>query len=412
MRHPEPPMLLPNPNSILTIVLATGDGKSLLPLTARRTVAAIPFAGSYRVIDFALSNCLHSGLRRILVFSQFNSLSLHNHIRDAWSLFNADLGEFVTPVSPPIGDDMVRYQGYADALRQNAYLLERTDAEHIVVVSGEQIYRMDYAAVVAFHLKHQSTVTVGTLARNQINGMALDAVLRLRGHKVVSIEAPLGGDDASGGHAPMGVFVFEKGALLQLLKSVEREGVNGKSIVEVIREHWLDGERVNAYRFGGADGRVSQDRYWRALASVDDYFDANMDLLELEPSLDIYQLDWPIRTHQLQRPPARTVAGRSCNEGICVNSIVAGGTVIAGGGVSRSVLGDRVYIDDGATVEDAILSSGVRVGEGASLRRCIIDRNVAVPADEHIGVDLETDRQRFSVTENGVVVIPSDAQFH
>ena len=147
------------------------------------------------------------------------------------------------------------------------------------------------------------------------------------------------------------------------------------------------------------------------LASVDDYYDANMDLLKLEPPLDIYQSDWPIRTHQTQRPPARTVAGRSCNEGICVNSIVGGGTVIAGGGVSRSVLGDRVYIDDGATVEDAILSPGVSVGEGTQLQRCIIDRNVAIPANEQIGLDLEADSKRFTVTPNGVVVIPSDVDF-
>ena len=141
------------------------------------------------------------------------------------------------------------------------------------------------------------------------------------------------------------------------------------------------------------------------------YYDANMDLLQLEPPLDLYQADWPIRTHQLQRPPARTVAGRSCTEGICVNSIVAGGTVIAGGGVSRSVLGNRVYIDDGATVEDAILSSGVVIGEGAQLQRCMIDRNVIIPRNEQIGVDLEADRERFTVTPKGVVVIPSDAIF-
>jgi glucose-1-phosphate adenylyltransferase len=172
----------------------------------------------------------------------------------------------------------------------------------------------------------------------------------------------------------------------------------------------LGQEKINAYRFGGADGRVSQDKYWRMLANVDDYYDANMDLLKFEPPLDIYQVDWPIRTHQMQRPPARTVAGRSCNEGICVNSIVAGGTVIAGGGVSRSILGNRVYIDDGATVEDSILSSGVTVGEGAQLQRCIIDRNVVIPAGEQIGVDLEADAKRFTVTPNEVVVVPSEVE--
>ncbi len=409
MRDRYSSMLISNLNSILTVVLATGDGKLLMPLTSRRTVAAIPFAGSYRVIDFALSNCLHSGLRRIMVFSQFNALSLHNHLRDGWSLFNADLGEFVMPVTPPITDSMTTYSGYADALVQNAYLLERTEAEHIIVVSGEQIYRMDYAAVLAFHMKHDATVTVGTVEQARMNGAQLSASLKLRGHKVVGIESFAAGAHGGAGYGPMEVFVFNKTALLDLLNLARRPGVNGRTIIDIIRDHWLGQEKICAYRFGGADGRVSQDKYWRMLANVDDYYDANMDLLKLEPPLDIYQVDWPIRTHQMQRPPARTVAGRSCNEGICVNSIIAGGTVIAGGGVSRSILGNRVYIDDGATVEDSILSSGVNVGEGAQLQRCIIDRNVIIPANEQIGIDLEADAERFTVTPNGVVVVPSDA---
>ncbi len=404
-------MLLSNPQSILTVVLATGDGKRLMPLTSHRTVAAIPFAGSYRVIDFALSNCLHSNLRRIMVFSQFNALSLHNHIRDGWSIFNADLGEFVMPVTPPITDEMTTYSGYADALIKNAYLLERTDAEHIIVVSGEQIYRMDYAAILAFHLKQDSAITVAAVERAISNGGQLSATLKLRGHKLIEILPGAVGEEGASGYGPMEVFVFKKSVLLELLELARAPGVNGRTIIDIIRDHWMGRERINAYRFGGVGGRVSQDKYWRTLASVDDYYDANMDLLKLEPPLDIYQADWPIRTHQLQRPPARTVAGRSCTEGICVNSIVAGGTVIAGGGVSRSVLGNRVYIDDGATVEDAILSSGVVIGEGAQLQRCMIDRNVIIPRNEQVGVDLEADRARFTVTPNGVVVIPSDAEF-
>jgi glucose-1-phosphate adenylyltransferase len=404
-------MLLSNQNSVLTVVLATGDGKALMPLTQRRTVAAIPFAGGYRVIDFALSNCLHSGLRRVMVFSQFNALSLHNHIRDGWSIFNADLGEYVMPVTPPIEDEMTTYSGYADALVKNAYLLERTPCDHVIVVSGEQIYRMDYAAILAFHLKNASTVTIGVLDSARMNGAKLSASVKLRGNQVVEIVPFSGSTDASSGYGPMEVYVFKKPALIELLEQGRRPGVNGRAIIDVIKEHWLGSEKVSAYRFGGADGRVSQDKYWRMLASVDDYYDANMDLLEFEPPLDIYQSDWPIRTHQTQRPPARTVAGRSCTEGILLNSIIAGGSVIAGGGVSRCILGNRVYIDDGATVEDAIISAGVRVGEGTQLRRCVVDRNVEIPANEQIGVDPKADAERFTVTPNGVVVVPSDAVF-
>lgn len=403
-------MLLSNQNSVLTVVLATGDGKALMPLTQRRTVAAIPFAGGYRVIDFALSNCLHSGLRRVMVFSQFNALSLHNHIRDGWSLFNADLGEYVMPVTPPIEDELTTYSGYADALIKNAYLLDRTPCDHVIVVSGEQIYRMDYGAILAFHLKNACAVTVGALDTARMNGAQLSASLKLRGNQVVDI-APFNKGKDGGGYGPMEVFVFKKSALMDLLEQGRRPGVNGRAIIDAIKEQWLGKEKVSAYRFGGADGRVSQDKYWRMLASVDDYFDANMDLLKFEPPLDIYQPDWPIRTHQTQRPPARMVAGRSCTEGILLNSIIAGGSVIAGGGVSHCVLGNRVYVDDGATVEDAIISAGVRVGEGTQLRRCVVDRNVEIPANEQIGIDPKTDAERFTVTPNGVVVIPSDAEF-
>ncbi|MFT4580338.1 MAG: glucose-1-phosphate adenylyltransferase [Gammaproteobacteria bacterium] len=412
MRDAAIPMLLSNQNSVLTVVLATGDGKPLMPLTQRRTVAAIPYAGAYRVIDFALSNCLYSGLRRVMVFSQFNALSLHNHIRDGWSLFNADLNEYVMPVTPPIENEMTTYSGYADALVKNAYLLERTSADHVIVVSGEQIYRMDYAAVLAFHLKHDSTVTVGTLDTACTNRAELSAVLKLRGHKVVGIEPFVADQDGDSSHGPMEVFVFKKAALMRLLEQARRPEVNGRAIIDLIKDHWLDSEKINAYRFGGADGRVTQDKYWRMLGSVDDYYDVNMDLLKYEPPLDIYQADWAIRTHQTQGPPARTVSGPSGTEGICVNSIIANGTVIAGGGVSRSILGNRVYIDDGATVEDSILSAGVQVGAGTQLRRCVIDRNVVIPANEEIGLDRKLDAQRFTVTPNGVVVIPSDATFN
>ena len=263
-------MLLSNPNSILAVVLATGDGKRLMPLTSHRTVAAIPFAGSYRVIDFALSNCLHSSLRRVMVFSQFNALSLHNHIRDGWSIFNADLGEFVMPVTPPITDEMTTYSGYADALIKNAYLLERTEAEHIIVVSGEQIYRMDYAAILAFHLKQDSAITVAAVERAIGNGVPLSATLKLRGHKLVEILPFTVSDEGSRGYGPMEVFVFKKAVLLELLELARAPGVNGRTIIDIIRDHWMGRERINAYRFGGVDGRVSQDKYWRALASVDD----------------------------------------------------------------------------------------------------------------------------------------------
>mgnify|MGYP006282755541 FL=1 len=408
-------MLLNNLNETLVVVLAIGDGRALMPLTARRSSAALSYAGNYRVIDFALTNCMHSGLRRITVFTQFNSLSLQNHLRDGWSIFNTDLGEFVTAVSPPINESLSMYTGQANALYQNLYFLDGATEDTVMVVSGEQIYRMDYAAILQFHAERGAEVTIATIDSDTADGVGFSSHLVVEGEQVVDIKPfetpqPLAADGDLVG--PMEVFVFSRRALLDLLAAAGSEGTRSLRIIDLIRERMLGKARLAAYHFGGKYGRVTQDRYWRTLRNLDDYYDANMDLLKLEPPLDIYQADWPIRTYQMQRPPARTVPGRSCNEGICVNSIVAGGTVIAGGGVSRSVLGNRVYILDGATVEDSILFTDATVGEGARVRRAIVDRGVSIPADEEIGLDPARDAERFHVTPAGVVVIPSDFRFN
>lgn len=407
-------MLFNTLNETLCIVLATGDGKALMPLTARRTAAALFYAGNYRVIDFALTNCMHSGLRRITVFTQFNSLSLQNHLRDGWSIFNTDLGEFVTAVSPPINEHLTVYTGQANALHENLYFLDGATEEYVMVISGEQIYRMDYAAVLQFHMEHEADVTIATIDHETTGDACFGAHIRLDGDNVAAIvpqspAAPLSpGDEVL---APMEVYAFRREVLVEVLQEAGREGTERLDIIDLLRERLLGRRRLLGYRFGGKYGRVSQDRYWRPLDGLDHYYETNMDLLKLEPPLDIYQVDWPIRTYQMQQPPARTVPGRSDNEGICVNSIVSGGTIIAGGGVSRSVLGNRVHIQDGATVEDSILFQGVVVGEGARVRRTICDRGVRIPPYEEIGLDRKRDAERFHVTAAGVVVIPSNYRF-
>ncbi|MGD9602344.1 MAG: sugar phosphate nucleotidyltransferase [Gammaproteobacteria bacterium] len=402
-----------SPNTVV-FVLAIGDGRTLMPLTARRTMAALPYAGNYRVIDFALTNCMHSGLRRIYVFTQFNSLSLQNHLRDGWSIFNTDLGEFVNAVSPPITEELSIYSGQADALYKSLYLLDGAEEDTVLIVSGEQIYRMDYAAMLDAHRARGADVTIATIDPRTALGSPFPAWLPVADGEVreITLLGPRGPlPDGPEVYGPMGVYAFRRDRLIECLGGLDDNGSRRLDIIELIQRHLLGNARIFGYQFGGEYGRVSQDRYWRSLQSLDDYYDANMDLLKLEPPLDIYQADWPIRTYQHQRPPARTVPGRSCTEGICVNSIVSGGTVIAGGGVSRSVLGNRVFIDDSAMVEDSILFLGVNVGEGAQVRRAICDRNVQIPPNEKIGIDPERDAQRFPVTPGGVVVIPSNYRF-
>ncbi len=399
-------------NDTLAMVTAIGDGKSLEPLTARRATAAMPFGGSYRIIDFALTNCLHSGQRRILVLTQYNALSLQTHIRDGWSIYNSDLGEFITPITPPIREGVSTYAGLSDALLKNLYLIDGASEENILLVSGEQIYRMDYSAVLAHHAKHDADVTMAGVPAANANGARFSVALEVDGVDVTALHCNAKISDAPDNLLwPIQVCVIKRKKLVELLSTLNAADRTDISLTELIGAHLDLFKRVLAYRFGETAGRVTQDRYWRTLDDLDAYYDANMDLLELEPPLDLYQTDWPIRTYQTQRPPARTVPGRSSNEGICVNSIVSGGTVIAGGGVSHSVLGNRVFIDDGATVEDSILYSDVQVGEGTQLRRCICDRHVHIPPGEKIGIDVAADAMRFPVTEDGVIVVPSDFRF-
>jgi len=395
-------------SNTLTVVLATSDGRSLSPLSSRRTVAAINFGGSYRIVDFVLANCLNSRLRRIYVMAQYNSFSLQNHLRDGWSIFKSDLGEFISPVTPPIRDRAIAYSGSAHVLYHNLYLLTGDPAEHVLVTSGEHVYRMDYAAMLEAHF---SSGADATLAGFRLDGdIGNHAEFRLKVAPSGEVEAVnrYGEVDGEGYWSSMGVVAIRRRVLVELLETAGEAGTRDLHVEDLVRSWMLGRMNVRGYEFGGPTGRVSQDRYWRQLTTLDDYFHANMDLLKLEPPLDLYQTDWPIRTHQRQQPPARTVPGRSCTEGICVNSIIANGTVISGGGVNHSVLSDGCRIDDGATVEDAILFSGVTISEGARVHRAIVDRDVVVPPNTEIGFDDARDRARFQVTPDGVVVIPAD----
>lgn len=396
-------------SSLLTVVLATGDGKPLRPLAKRRTVAAINFGGSYRIIDFALANCLNSRLRRVYVMTQYNSFSLQNHLRDGWSIYKSDLGEFISPVTPPIRDRAISYSGAAHVLFHNLYLLQRDTSEHVLVCSGEHVYRMDYAALVEQHLATRADATLaGFRADGQIgNATEFRMQVDLDGCVTALTRTGESNGEMVDDWSSMGIMVVRRALLIELLEKAGETGSRDMQLEHLVTSWMLGRHRVLGYEFGGPTGRVSQDRYWRRMTTLDDYFEANMDLLQLEPPMDLYQKDWPIRTYHHQQPPARTVPGASSNEGICVNSIIASGTVIAGGGVNHSVLADGCLIDDAATVEDSILFPGVRVGPGARVQRAIIDRDVRVPAGFEIGFDPAADSERFAVTPGGVVVVPS-----
>jgi glucose-1-phosphate adenylyltransferase len=409
------------PTETLILVLAIDRGAGPAPLTEHRTKAAVPFGGKFRVIDFTLANCLHSGLRQVLVLTQYKSHSLHKHLRDGWSIFNPELREFITPVPPQMRESQEWYAGPFDAIRQNRYLIERSRARQILVLDGGAVYRMDYAELVRAHAESKAEITVAVRAVKGRGSGTQARVELTAGERVAGFSRPAPEPVENSLAAPipdeterletMGVYVFDRDFLLEEMVRLDQtrrdEGAVADTdlaldiVAPVVADH-----QVFAYRFGQDRGRVTPDRYWCDLASVDAYYQANMALLRAEPPLDLYQADWNIHTYQGQYPPARTVPGAaSGNEGIFVNSMLAAGTVISGGGVNHSVLFPKVRVQDGAIVEASILFNGVTIGEGAHLRNCIVEKDVEIPARMRIGHDLKSDRERFTVSEKGVVVV-------
>jgi glucose-1-phosphate adenylyltransferase len=399
----------------LSIILAGGIGSRLHPLTAERAKPAVPFGGRYRIIDFTLSNCLHSGLRRILVLTQYKSHSLQKHLRDGWSVYNPELEEYITPVPPQMRTGESWYSGTADAIYQNLYLLERSGAEYALILSGDHIYRMDYAAMLQYHHDSGAEVTVACLTVGVDQSKSFGVMTVDEADRIVSFqEKPENPQTIPGdsGHilASMGVYVFSMKLLAKLLHDDHNRDSNhdfGKDILPSI----VGTHRVTAYRFGGTSGRVTADRYWRDVGTIDAYYEANMDLLEPLPAIDLYQGDWPIRTYEGQHPPARSVHGRSGREADIVNCMLASGTLVVGGTLRHSILFPNVRVEESAMVEHSLLFPDVKVGEGAQLRRCIIDKGVFIPPGEWIGFDRARDTERFTVSDCGVVVIPKGYRF-
>jgi len=407
---------MPITDSTLTVVLAGGSGRRLKPLTDDRAKPAVPFGGKYRIIDFALSNCLHSGLRRVLVLTQYKSHSLQKHLRDGWSIFNPELGEYITAVPPQMRKGDKWYRGTADAIFQNLYLLERSGAEQVLILSADHIYRMDYAALLEAHKQKGADVTIAAMQVAMADAPSFGVMSVNGDQRITAFEekpqqpTPLP-DDPERALASMGIYVFSMPVLLEALAhDAEDENSNHDFGMDVL-PRLLQQHKLFAYRFGGSAGRVSADNYWRDVGTLDAFYQSNMDLLKATPPLDLYQEDWDIRSYQMQAPPARTVPGEFGTEGIAINSIIAGGVVIAGGSVQQSILFPKVYVGDESFIEESILFNGVRIGNNCQIRNCIIDKDVVVPDGERIGHDMAHDKERFQVSADGIVVIPKGYRF-
>jgi glucose-1-phosphate adenylyltransferase len=397
--------------NVLTLILAGGKGTRLEPLTRDRAKPAVPFGGLYRIVDFPLSNCLNSDLRRILVLTQYKARSLDRHIATGWGYLSRELDEYIDVLPPQQRLDETWYQGTADAIYQNIYTIEKANPKYVLILAGDHIYKMDYGDMIRAHIAKEADLTVGCIpvpAKESIHFgvMQVDSADRIIGFKEKPKEpSPIPGDPD---HvlASMGIYVFTARLMYELLcQDATKPDSNhdfGKNIIPSMIEKY----RVFCYRF--RDKNQKPTAYWRDVGTLDAYYQTNMDLIQVVPELNLYDQLWPIRTNQPQLPPPKFVfreetTGR-CGE--AHDSIVCPGCIISGGQVVRSILSPNVRINSFARVEDSILFSGVDVGRGSRIRRAIIDKDVKIPRETIIGYDLEHDRRRnFMITEQGIVVI-------
>ena len=395
----------------VAVILAGGKGSRLEPLTRDRAKPAVPFGGNYRIIDFTLSNSLNSGIRKILVLTQYKAMSLDRHLSMGWQqYFCRELGEFAAAVPPQQRIDENWYQGTADAVYQNIYTIEKERPEHVVILAGDHIYKMNYRRLVACHMENSADLTIGVMrlpraeASRRFGVMEVDAQNRVVGFQEKPAEPkPIPGDEGNC-LASMGVYVFTARFLFEeLCRDATRRGSQhdfGNDIIPAV----LETNRVFAYPF--VDENRKTTAYWRDVGTLDAYYDASMDLISVDPQLNMYDEQWPIRTYQPNCPPPKFVFADEHRRGYALDSIICQGSIISGGRVEKSIMGPRVRINSFALVQNSILFEGVDIGRHAKVRRAIIDKGVEIPAGVEIGYDRQLDLNRgFLVTDSGLVVI-------
>jgi glucose-1-phosphate adenylyltransferase len=396
--------------SVLAITLAGGKGERLYPLTRDRTKPAVPFGAIYRIVDFTLSNCINSNLRKIYILSQYKSLSLSRHTQLGWNILSSTLGEFITVVPAQQRINEHWYKGTADAIYQNIYLLQKELPELTLILSGDHVYKMDYRKIVDFHREKGADVTVAAVEVDQslskeFGVIEVDGDFRITGFQEKPDCPQTVPDKPDKILASMGIYVFNTELMVrELIADAKKSTAHdfGKDIIPKL----VSDKGVFAYNFVDPKGEA---KYWRDVGTIEAYYESNMDLIAVSPLLNLYDPEWPIHTYHAPFPPAKTVFDESsekCRKGTALESIISGGCIISGGEVKRSLVSPDVRIDSCATVEESILLEGVRIGEGARIKRSIIDKHSAIPPGMEIGYNLEEDAKRFTVTTSGIVVVP------
>ncbi|MEM6051870.1 glucose-1-phosphate adenylyltransferase [Erwinia sp. P7711] len=401
------------PTQTVALILAGGRGTRLKDLTAKRAKPAVHFGGKFRIIDFALSNCLNSGIRRIAVITQYQSHTLVQHIQRGWSFLNEEMNEFVDllPAQQRLSTEHW-YRGTADAVTQNLDIIRRYQAKYIVILAGDHIYKMDYSRMLLDHVENEARCTIACLPVPLAEASAFGVMAVSDENKVVEFlekpaEPPHMPGDPTQALASMGIYAFTADYLYELLeedlKNPESNHDFGKDILPKVV---ATGEALaHSFSISCVQNDETSPPYWRDVGTLEAYWKANLDLASVTPELDMYDRDWPIRTHMEPLPPAKFVQDRSGSHGMTMNSLVSGGCIISGSVVVNSVLFSRVRINSFCNIESSVLSPDVVVGRSCRLRRCVIDRACELPEGTVIGENPDDDARRFYRSEEGIVLV-------
>jgi glucose-1-phosphate adenylyltransferase len=400
--------------NVLAILLAGGAGERLYPLTRDTAKPGVPFGGVYRIIDFTLSNCVNSNIRRIFILTQYKSLELNRHIRDGWQIFSPILGEFmeVLPPMKRVSDEW--YQGTADAIWQNLQSIVTEAPEYVVVLSGDHIYKMDYGDMLAWHKAKRADITIATIqispAEADRFGVAqIDSDYRIYGFE----EKPKHGNPVRSAFDPdmisasMGIYIFTTKTLIEELRADAEDSGSSHDFGKDILPRCLNHRRVVAYDFVDINAKLA--RYWRDVGTIDALYEANMDLISVTPELNLYDTHWPVRMRPIQAPPAKFVfADEGQRMGTAIDSMVSPGCIVSGARIRRSVLAPFVRVNSYCEVDDSIVMPNVIIGRYSRVRRAIIDHGVVLPENSNVGLDAVADRAKgWLVTDSGITVVPS-----
>jgi glucose-1-phosphate adenylyltransferase len=398
------------------MILAGGRGTRLHQLTDWRAKPAVPIAGKFRIVDFVLSNCVNSGIRRVGVATQYKSHSLIQHIQRGWQFLNGQFGEFIDVLPAQQRVEEKWYTGTADAVFQNLDILRETDPEYVLILAGDHVYKMDYGELIAFHVENQADMTVACIEVPLADATGFGVMEVDKDSRVVAFEEkpkqPKAlASDPGKALASMGIYVFNAQFLYeQLLRDVDDPKSShdfGKDIIP----HLIAAKyRVFAQNFNNSCVKQTDDGkpYWRDVGTVDAYWEANMELTKVVPDLNMYDQDWPIWTFQEQLPPAKFVFNDNARRGMAVDSLVSGGCIISGATVMNSLLFSNVHVHSYSSVDASVLLPNVEVGRNVVIKRAVIDKLCVIPDGMQIGVDLAVDKKRFHVSENGIVLVTPD----